>query len=89
MINGAIYKDVDSGDILIKVGQNYKTHIFIRSIVNIGDIKFVGTCIFKENELKSLEEIILDEKLSEKLKLSLDQVFSVFVDICDKHEKRP
>lgn len=85
MINGEIYKEKDSGDILIKVGQNYKTHVFLRDMIDIGDTKYIGTCIFKSKDLNTLEKVKLTKQEKEKLDKSLKQVFSNFISICNKH----
>lgn len=88
MIDGRIYRNKESGKLLIKIGQNFKNHIFIYHVMSVDGICFTMPTIFKDEDLSMLEEVRLSKRELNKIYKSKEVLFSAFKALKNKYEDK-
>ena len=74
MFEGKIYIDEETNEKLLFIGQNYKTYVLYKYMVNVGEIRMFGMCIYKEKEFKKLKFLEKNKEIAQKFK----EVFAIF-----------
>ena len=86
MIDGNVYMDKDSGKIMVKIGQNYKTHVFISHILNVDNLALSMMTIHDQPDNVNLQKVELTKRDKNKMDKIVKELSDMFVHLCQKYE---
>jgi hypothetical protein len=86
MIDGNVYADKDSGKIMVKIGQNYKTHVFISHVLDLNDLRVSMMTIHNQSEGLDLKKVELTKRDKNKMDKLVKELSDMFVYLCQKYE---